>query len=319
MSITVHIPFYNPEPFKKEGFKQLTRYDYLLENINNLKSLSLKVDIYIHTHNNFLNNKKLNAEIIIHELRDFELNKGYLTWKVRSLMKEQINKYDYFIYLEHDIKFSEPNFQYWLENKNKISNYKLNLGFIIYEKSNDKYENFAVHIMKKFSRYIEIKKQKYFLNDLDNYCCFWIYDKNDFKNFINSKWWDFKKKLTNYRHYYGVTETSALGLHAFNIGYFKATVIPEMKNQLDERCFVEHITNNYLYKNNHSSEIKKIKKNNYGVENACKYRLNELLSDKSKQKKVDILYKISSLFNQMSWKFRIFKRLYKSILKRIKC
>ena len=318
MSITVHIPFYNPEPLKKEGFKQLTRYDYLLENINNLKSLSLKTDIYIHTHNSFLNDKKLNAEIVIHKLNDSDLNKGYLTWRVRSLMKEQIDKYDYFIYLEHDIKFSEPNFQYWLENKKKISNYKLNLGFIIYEKSNDQYENYAVHIMKKFSRYIEIQKQKYFLNDLDNYCCFWIYDKVDFKNFIDSKWWNFKKKLTNYRHYYGVTETSALGLHAFNIGYFKATVIPEIKNQLDKRCFVKHITNNYLYKNNYVTEIKTIKKNNYGVENACKYRLNELLSAKSKQKKVDIIYKIFSYFNQISWKFRIFKRLYKSINKRIK-
>jgi len=47
MSIAVHIPFYNKEPYKKDGFRQLTRFDYLLENIDNLKKLPIKTDIFI--------------------------------------------------------------------------------------------------------------------------------------------------------------------------------------------------------------------------------------------------------------------------------
>ena len=40
MSISIHIPFYNPNPQKKEGYRQLTRFDFLKENIENLKNLS---------------------------------------------------------------------------------------------------------------------------------------------------------------------------------------------------------------------------------------------------------------------------------------
>ena len=114
MSISIHIPFYNPNPEKKEGYRNLRRFDYLEENVINLKTLSIKNDIFIHTHNDFLDDKNLNAKIIKHQISDSDLNKGYLTWKCRSLMEEQKNDYEYFTYLEHDIKFSEVNLQYWL-------------------------------------------------------------------------------------------------------------------------------------------------------------------------------------------------------------
>ena len=45
MSISIHIPFYNPNPEKKEGHRNLRRFDYLKENIENLKTLSIKNDI----------------------------------------------------------------------------------------------------------------------------------------------------------------------------------------------------------------------------------------------------------------------------------
>ena len=115
MSIVIHIPFYNPNPEKKEGHRNLTRFDYLKENILNLKNLSIKTDIFVHTHNDFLNDKDLEAKIIKHEIKNDDLNKGYLTWLCRSLMEKQKDEYQYFMYLEHDIKFSEKNLQYWLK------------------------------------------------------------------------------------------------------------------------------------------------------------------------------------------------------------
>ena len=39
MSISIHIPFYNPISDKKEGSRQLTRSDYLRENVENLKKM----------------------------------------------------------------------------------------------------------------------------------------------------------------------------------------------------------------------------------------------------------------------------------------
>ena len=38
MSISIHIPFYNPNPEKKEGYRNLRRFDYLEENVINLKT-----------------------------------------------------------------------------------------------------------------------------------------------------------------------------------------------------------------------------------------------------------------------------------------
>ena len=46
MSISIHIPFYNPNSEKKEGHRNLRRFDYLKENIENLKTLSIKNDIF---------------------------------------------------------------------------------------------------------------------------------------------------------------------------------------------------------------------------------------------------------------------------------
>ena len=136
MSIAIHIPFYNPNPEKKEGYRKLRRFDYLQENISNLKNLSIKTDIFIHTHNNFLNDKNLEAKIINHEIDEDRLNKGYLTWLCRSLMEKQKNDYEYYMYIEHDIKFSENNLQYWLKYQDFLAKKKFHLGFFIYEKNN---------------------------------------------------------------------------------------------------------------------------------------------------------------------------------------
>ena len=51
MSISIHIPFYNPNPEKKEGYRNLTRFDYLKENISNLKTLSIKNDRFVYNFN----------------------------------------------------------------------------------------------------------------------------------------------------------------------------------------------------------------------------------------------------------------------------
>jgi hypothetical protein len=55
-----------------------------------------------------------------------------------------------------------------------------------------------------FTKYIFINDNKYFINDINPYCAFWIYDKNrSFKKFINTKIWKFnwKKKLSSIWQY----------------------------------------------------------------------------------------------------------------------
>ena len=117
-----------------------------------------------------------------------------------------------------------------------------------------------------------IDSQKFFINDRENYCCFWIYDQKQFKDFIGSKWWNFKKKVHNFRHNYGITERSSIGFNALNINYFKATLLPEINNQIDPDCFIEHMTNNYYDK---FSELKS--QNFKDIRGVCTIKINDVI------------------------------------------
>ncbi|MDC3155371.1 hypothetical protein OA519_00185 [Candidatus Pelagibacter sp.] len=306
MSISIHIPFYNPNPEKKEGYRNLTRFDYLRENILNLKKLSLPTDIFIHTHNNFLNDKELDANIIKHQINNDDLEKGYLTWLTRPEMQKQKDSYNYFMYLEHDIKFTEKNLQYYLKFQKNLSSKKFNLGFLIYEKDNKDNQNYSIHITERLKSFVYIDSQKFFINDRENYCCFWIYDQKQFKDFIGSKWWNFKKKVHNFRHNYGITERSSIGFNALNINYFIATLLPEINKQTDPDCFIEHMTNNYYDK---FSELKS--QNFKDIRGVCTIKINEVIyENKIKEKKIIILY-LEKFLKTLFWKLRFLSRLFK--------
>ena len=307
MSISIHIPFYNPNPQKKEGYRQLTRFDFLKENINNLKNLSIKTNIFVHTHNNFLEDKIIDAEIINHKISDNDLNKGHLTWLSRPLMEKQKDDYEYFMYLEHDIKFSENNLKYFLKYEDDLYKKKFHLGFLIYEKNHDDKKNYSIHIGKKLKKFIKINKQKFFLSDYENYCCLWIYNQEIFKKFIKTDWWSFKKKLTNFRHNYGVTERSALGYHAMNINYFKATLLPSLNDKPDPNCFIEHITNNYF---NKFSEIEK--KNYNDIRGVCKFDIDNVFIDKENQQYFKDNFDLINFKKKILWKFRFLKKILRN-------
>ena len=302
MSISIHIPFYNPNPEKKEGHRNLRRFDYLKENIENLKTLSIKNDIFVHTHNEFLDDKKLDARIIKHQINDNDLDKGFLTWKCRSLMEEQKNDYEYFCYLEHDIKFSEDNLQYWLKYQDQLDKKNYHLGFLIYERNNSDNKNYSIHIVRKLNKYLNIEGKKFVINDLENYCCFWIYNKDQFHKFLTSKWWSFKKRAHNFRHNYGVTERSSIGFHSFNMNYFKATLIPEVDNQPDPNCFIEHMTNNYYEK------FSEFKNQNYmDIRGVCTLKINEIFEE---LKEVRDNFYLIKLLKLIKWKFRFISRKF---------
>lgn len=305
MSIAIHIPFYNPNPEKKEGYRKLRRFDYLQENISNLKNLSIKTDIFIHTHNNFLNDKNLEAKIINHEIDEDKLNKGYLTWFCRSLMEKQKNDYEYYMYIEHDIKFSENNLQYWLKYQDLLAKKKFHLGFFIYEMNNTNNQKHCIHISKKLDKFFEIDSQSFIVNDLENYFCFWIYTNQQFQNFLKSKWWSFKKRAHNFRHNYGITERSAIGFHALSMNHFKATLIPEKNNQPHPDSFIEHITNNYFEK------FPGLNKEYYfDIRGACKFQINEIIIDSENKKKLSDNFYLKKFIKSFLWKFRFITRKF---------
>ena len=58
------------------------------------------------------------------------------------------------------------------------------------------------------------------------------------------------------------------------MNYFKATLIPEIDNQPDPNCFIEHMTNNYYEK------FPEFKNQNYmDIRGVCKFQINEIFED----------------------------------------
>ena len=76
-------------------------------------------------------------------------------------------------------------------------------------------------------------------------CAFWIYNKTEFNNFVDSKYYNI-----NNISGYGIREQSAIGLHGINTVYYKNTLIPIVNNKLIEECKIYHMPNNYVRNKN---------------------------------------------------------------------
>jgi hypothetical protein len=246
LKITKHISFF----YKKD------RLAYLNKIIDTTNNYDYYTDIYIHTNENF-NNNELNyyqngkIKIVIHDLSNE--NPFFLTWKCRDLMKSQQNEYDIFIYTEDDIQIPKKTINYWLKNYQKLLNNKYNLGFVRIEKKSNN-DEYITDINTKLNKIVTIEKELFILNN-NPYCAMWIYDKNEFKKFVNSKYWN----LTMVGACYDIREQSAIGLHGKCTDWFKGTLIPIVNKRLIEDCKIYHLPNNYV--NNPSTNFGKIKFN----------------------------------------------------------
>ena len=50
-------------------------------------------------------------------------------------------------------------------------------------KIEQKFNKKVVTYVIKFDKFYNIENQKYFINDFENYCCFWLYDKKIFNDY----------------------------------------------------------------------------------------------------------------------------------------
>jgi hypothetical protein len=190
----------------------------------------------------------LNVKIIIHSNLKFDINLDsvsvlyydmsnidpyHLSWMYRGYMKNNNQKYDYYLYLEDDILFNNDNFKYWLENYKIIEDNGYNLGFLRIEVKNK--EEYVTDILKgeKHTEIVNLKDKKYLIFNR-KYCGFWLYDYETFKNFVNKD--DFAKIPNSM-----IREEAASGINSK-----KTTIIPLSNNVPDTRCKVYHLTNNYV-------------------------------------------------------------------------
>jgi hypothetical protein len=250
VKIAVHICSFNGENYDQ-------RFIFLKKIVKNFLAINRGVDIFIHTNKVQLKFKIKKVKYVIHSLKN--QNPFYLSWKCRPLIEKQKNKYDYFIYSEDDILFTKQNFEYWLKNKNICIQNDFNLGFIRTEFKNKKI--FSTDLINKIKYKITFGGKEFAVNDVNNYCAFWIYDKNELDKFVKTKFWKFKWKGKNMYAFYGVREMSAVGWHGKNMTRYKATVIPILNKKLKSGCFIKHLSNNHAL-SNHPVGFGSIEKNN---------------------------------------------------------
>jgi len=226
--------------------------------IDEISSYDHIVDIFIHTNNNFdfnlLNkNKNGNLNIICHDLKGE--NPFYLTWKCREILKKQKDDYDIFVYVEDDILVPKKTLEYWIKNNDFLISLNYNLGFFrieISEKDNEEYLTDIPKDKNEFKK-INIGENEYFLNDINPYCAFWIYNKKEFNKFVESNFFDPKNIIG-----YDIREQSSIGLHGLWTSWYKATVIPILNGKIIEDCKIYHLPNNYINNENHAIKFKDI-------------------------------------------------------------
>jgi hypothetical protein len=237
MKITKHIAFhYNVDRMK-----------YINRIINETNTYEIETDIYIHTNNHDLTGESFanynNGILIVihHTLEDPFM----LTWKCRDFLREQQNDYDIFIYIEDDMLIPYKAINYWLQHNEQLIKENYNLGFLRIEiKNNEEYIT-DLH-GEKLDSFTFLDGKRYCVNNKNAYCAFWIYNKNEFHRFVNSKYYYHK----NIPDYYSIREKSAIGLHGhFPRYWYKDTLIPMVNNKLDDACKIYHMPNNYVTDN----------------------------------------------------------------------
>jgi hypothetical protein len=238
MKITKHISFY----FLKD------RIFYINNIINETNKYEYTTDIFIHTNNINLQESEFNnytngcIKIIYHDLSN--INPFYLTWKCRDLLKQQKNDYDIFMYVEDDILVPYKSIKYWLEYNEKLIEMNYNLGFVRIEVENN-IEYITDLYGEKMNTIINLNEKQYCVNNKNPYCAFWIYNKNEFNKFVDSKYYN----IINIPNY-DIREKSAVGLHGEHTNWYKNTLIPIVNNKLNEDCRIYHMPNNYVLNKN---------------------------------------------------------------------
>lgn len=234
MKITKHISFYFV----------IDRINYINNIIDETNKYEYTTDIFIHTNSIELQEGMLNKytngiiKIIHHDLSN--IHPFYLTWMCRYLLHHQRYEYDIFIYIEDDILVPYKAIKYWLEYNEKLIEMNYNLGFVRIEVENN-IEYITDLCGEKLDTIINLNDKPYCINNKNPYCAFWIYNKNEFNKFVNSKYYNI-----NNIPGYSTREKSAIGLHGLNLDWYKNTLIPIIDKKLIEECKIYHMPNNYV-------------------------------------------------------------------------
>ena len=238
LKISIHIPLY----VDSEKKQQLSNFRKVCKSF---LSLSNRARIFVYSNKKFRGNNKI--KYFYYNFKKIKEHPYKLTWFCRKEMESQKNKFDVFIYSEDKILFTKKNFRYWFGHKDLCIKNDYNLGFLRYEIKNKTY--YSDDQVAKSKYYVNLLNKKYIIPQ-NTSCGLWIYDKNEFKSFIKTKFWKFDWKWTTISGVLLMREMSMIGWHGVNMNgidmrRYLATIIPLKNGQLDKNSLIRDLSNKY--------------------------------------------------------------------------
>jgi len=221
------------------------RLKYLTKVLNNIAiTYKCSYDIIIDT-----NSAYLESALIIEKVKNVKFNLHTnlshpfnLTWKHRKHIKENIDNYENFMYIEDDMLVPYENYLNYLENF-KLLYPKYVPSFIRIEEKEG--ENFVSDAPKQVPlNVIEIGNKSFCeLPFLLNYHAFWIMPGKELKESMKDNF---------------VNETDGREFAAMYVGWSlgKPTLVEIENNLISEKCYSYHLPNNYALGDGLNGKIK---------------------------------------------------------------
>jgi len=198
------------------------RIDYVKQLLNNYATYKADVDIIVDS-NKHVN---LNAKVCVHNLE----HPYHLTWVHRKHFIDNIDNYDYFMYVEDDMLVTYDAFNEYISNFDELWKLGRVPSFIRVEHHNGK--KFVTDITSQQSINTTSVNGKSFMTLSQPYHAFWIMPKKQLKESITPNF----TKLDTSRE-------NAASYPMWGLG--KTPMIRIENNQISELCYSYHLANNY--------------------------------------------------------------------------
>ena len=172
-----------------------------------------------------------------------------LTWAHFVVFKDflQDESFTHFMYLEDDTLITQENMMYWIEGRKLLNPYGLIPSFLRVEKRRGDSQWFCSDCPSPFFIYglprIRVRENFGFINLPELYQGMYLMDRELMQEFFNGPSYSPNFGV------WGIQEKATQGVTFLNIpkGYSTRNLIPYRINdcQLDERCQIHHLPNNY--------------------------------------------------------------------------
>lgn len=237
------------------------RLKYLEEIVKNQANLAKSIDTYVLTQTKKAEEiEQIKAILPSHDHINYEIltfdqlrHPYLLTWTHKDVFKNGYfsNKnYDYFLYVEDDIKITHENILYWKNTRPKLKQYGLYPSFMRVEWNDSLKEWMVLDIDRSASRIkLDTEKKAHadqlvYVNKANPYQGMTLYDRE-----LLAEHFESPSFTPSYIHEWGIQEKAASGQTFINIpeGFSSRTVIPvdPFRKEVIRDCLIHHIPNKY--------------------------------------------------------------------------